>query len=65
VLLIAVAVVVGGVAALWTAWRAAGAEVDYCPDGDCISAFAITIPALVLAVLVGWIGVALVRHGPP
>jgi hypothetical protein len=61
-LLLAVAIV-GAVATLWTLWRAAGAEVDYCPDGgDCISALVITIPALLLAVVAGGVGLALVRR---
>ncbi len=32
-LLLAAAAAVGAIAALWTAWRALGAEVDYCPVG--------------------------------
>jgi hypothetical protein len=43
VLLIVVALVVGGIAAR-TVWRALGAEADYCPARGCISAFWITVP---------------------
>jgi hypothetical protein len=60
-LLIAVALLLGAIAALWTLWRALGAEVDYCPDGDCISAYWFTVPAMLVALLLGWAGVRTLR----
>jgi hypothetical protein len=62
VFLLAISVLVGAPAVLWTLWRAVGAEVDYCPDGNCITAYWITIPALLAAIILGWAGAKLLRR---
>jgi len=61
VLLIVVALVVGGIAAR-TVWRALGAEADYCPARGCISAFWITVPTMLAAVALAWIAIRLLRR---
>jgi hypothetical protein len=62
-LLIAIALVVGAVAASWTLFRALGGEWDYCPGGgDCITAYWLTVPALVSAVALALVGVRMLRR---
>jgi hypothetical protein len=61
-ILLAVAVVLGAIAGLWTVWRAVGAEVDYCPDGGCITAYWITVPGPLIAALLGMAGLVLLRR---
>ena len=61
-LLLGSGLVLGTVTGLWTAWRAVGGEVDYCPDGDCITAYWITLPGLLLAVVLVIAGGVLLRR---
>ena len=49
---------VGG---LWAFMKAAGAEVDWCNRGDCTSGYYGAGAILLVAVIVGAIGVALLR----
>ena len=63
VLLVGAAAVVGVIAGLWTVFRALGAEADYCPGGGgCISAYAFTVPAIILSIVLIWVGVGLLRR---
>ena len=64
VFLLVTAVAVGGVAVVWTVFRAMGGEVDWCPGGggSCITAYWITVPGLLGAVVVGLVGVSLLRR---
>jgi hypothetical protein len=61
-LLILVAALGAAFGGLWAYAKAAGGEVDICPDGDCISGWYFAGPILLGAVVVGLIGVALLRN---
>jgi hypothetical protein len=62
-LLILVAALGAAFGGLWAFAKAGGGEVDICPAGrDCISGWYFAGPILVGAVVVGLIGVALLRR---
>jgi hypothetical protein len=65
-LLLLLAVAVGAVGALWAFMKAAGAEVDYCPESECTSGWYIAAMLLSLPVLAAVAGALLVRgkRGP-
>jgi hypothetical protein len=57
-LVAALGLAVGG---FWGYMKAAGGEVDICDGPSCTSAWYYVVPTLLIALLVGVIGVALLR----
>lgn len=60
-LLVLVAAVGAAIGALWAYMKAAGAEVDICSGSECTSGWYFAGPILVGAVVIGLIGMALLR----
>jgi hypothetical protein len=61
-LLAVVGIGLAALGVLWTLWRAIGAEVDYCPTGDCITAYWISVPLVLLGCALAGIGIELFRR---
>ena len=60
-LLVLVAAVGAAIGGLWAYMKAAGAEVDICSGSECTSGWYFVAPILVGAVVMGLIGMALLR----
>jgi hypothetical protein len=61
VVLLIIAVLVGALGALWAGMKSAGAEVDYCPEGGCVSGWYVVGVLFGVAVLVAVAGVSVLR----
>lgn len=61
VLLVGFAALASGVGALWAFMKAAGAEVDYCPDAKCTSGWYPATGILVSALILGVLGLVTLR----
>lgn len=63
-LLMLVAAIGFGVGGLWAVAKAGGAEVDYCDGPNCVSGWYPAGAILVVAVVLAFFGVWLLRRGP-
>ena len=63
VVLLVVALLAGLVGGFWAFMKAAGAEVDYCDGPNCTSGWYGAAAFLALALIVGGVGLGLLRSG--